>query len=116
VVFTFKKREGIMTLSKKTVIDHIEISRDAAIQVRFALLILEDGEEISSAWHRTSIPPGTDPMQQMAAVNAHLKQMNKDTVKDTSLLEQVCALVHTQEVKARYAEQQKKSMLQIAGN
>ena len=95
-----------MTISKSTILDQIEITRDGTIQVRLAILVLEDGEEISSTWHRTSIPPGTDPVAQMAAVNAHLQQMKKGNVQDTSLIEQVVAIVHTPEVKQRYAEKQ----------
>lgn len=91
-------------IEKKTILDQIEVTRGGTIQVRIALLMLEDGEEISRAWHRTSIPPGTDPAEQMAAVNVHLQQMNKEVVEDISLLESIVALVHTQEVKARYTE------------
>ena len=91
---------------KKTILDKIEITRDGTIQVRLAILVLEDGEEISSSWHRTSIPPGADPGAQMAAVNAHLQQMNKATVTDFSLLTNIVPVVHTKEVKAAYQKKQ----------
>lgn len=94
-------------IEKKTILDQIEITRDGTIQVRLALVLFEDGEEVSSTWHRTSIPPGIDPRAQMAAVNGHLVRMKKQPVKDTLLLEQVCTLVHTKEVSAAYAEKQK---------
>ena len=103
-------------LEKKTIIDQIEITRNGTIQVRLAILVLEDGEEISSAWHRTSIPPGTNSADQMAAVNAHLQQMKKETVQDTSLIEQVVGLVHTPQVKQRYAEKQVNAMEELTAS
>ena len=93
-------------IEKKTILDQIEITRDGTIQVRLALLVLEDGEEISSAWHRTSIPPGADPIKQMAAVNVHLQQMNKAPVASFSLLTDIVPVVHTKEVKAAYQKKQ----------
>ncbi len=93
-------------LEKKTILDQIEVTRDGTIQVRIALLILEDGVELSSAWHRTSIPPGADPGAQMATVNAHLQQMNKAHVTDFSLLKNIVSVVHTKEVKAAYQKKQ----------
>ncbi len=97
-------------IEKKTILDQIEITRDGTIQVRLAILVLEDEEEISSAWHRTSIPPGTKPADQMAAVNIHLQQMKKETIKDFALVEKVVALVHTPEVNKRYTEKQAKTL------
>ena len=93
-------------LEKKTILDQIEITRDGTIQVRLALLVLEDGEEISSAWHRTSIHPGADPVAQMAAVNDHLKLINKAPVADFSLLKNIVSVVHTKEVIFAYAKRQ----------
>lgn len=60
-----------------------------------------------------AVLPGTDPSEQMAAVNAHLQQMKKETVQDTSLIEQVIALVHTPEVKQRYAKKQAQALIDI---
>ena len=100
-------------IEKKTIIDQIEITRDGTIQVRLALLVLEDGEEISSAWHRTSIPPGADLIEQMAAVNVHLQQMKKEAIKDFAPVEKVVALVHTPEVNKRYAEKQAKALKEL---
>lgn len=93
-------------IEKKTILDQIEITRDGNIQVRFALLILEDGEEISSAWHRTSISPGREAVAQIEAVNIHLKQMNKAPIEDFSLLEQIVPVVHTKEVINTYLSKQ----------
>ncbi len=100
-------------LEKKTILDQIELTRDGTIQVRLALQILEDGVELSSTWHRTSIPPGADPGAQMAAVNAHLQQMNKATVTDFSLLTNIVPVVHTKEVNAAYVKKQAKALEEL---
>lgn len=63
---------------RKTVVDQIEITRSGAIQVRFGLLLVEDGIEIDCKWHRTAIAPGGDVDAQISAVNAHLVQMGKE--------------------------------------
>ena len=97
-------------IEKQTILDQIEITRDGTIQVRLALLVLEDDEEISSAWHRTSISPGADPVEQMAAVNVHLQQMNKAPIVDFSWLTNIVPVVHTPEVNKRYADRQAKRL------
>lgn len=84
-------------IEKKTVIDQIEIARDGAIQIRFAVLLMEDGNEIDYKWHRTSVPPGGDIDAQIAAVNSHLSTMGKATVDSGRIaeLKAVAAVVHT---------------------
>lgn len=62
-------------IERKTVVDQIEITRHGTIQIRFGLLLVEDGVEIDCKWHRTCIQAGDDPSNQMAAVNAHLDAM-----------------------------------------
>ena len=94
-------------IEKKTIIDQIEITRSGTIQVRFAILLVEDGTEIDSKWHRTAIEPGGDVDVQLALVNAHLKSMGKAEC-DPSRLEQikgVVALVHTPEAIEQYRAQ-----------
>ena len=103
-------------MEKKTILDQIEITRDGTIQVRLAILVLEDGEEISSAWHRMSIPPGTNPAEQIALVNTHLQQMKKEPLQNAVLIEQVAAVVHTPEVKQRYEEKQAKAMEELTAS
>lgn len=67
-------------IEKQTVLDQIEITRSGAVQLRFALLLVEDGNEIDSRWHRTIIEPGQDIDQQIKLVNAHLAQMGKGQI------------------------------------
>ena len=49
-----------MALSKETVVDKIEVLENGTIQVRAAIRVLEDGEVLSSAYHRHVLQPGDD--------------------------------------------------------
>lgn len=95
-------------IEKKTIIDQIEITRNGTVQVRFGLLLLEDGAEIDSKWHRTNFPPGHDVSAQIAAVNAHLSQMGKPAIsaEDAARIAQVCTQAWTPEVVAAYQASQ----------
>ena len=67
-------------IEQKTIIDQIEILRTGHVQIRFGLLLIEDGKEIDCKWHRTSVAPGGNLDAQIAAVNAHLAQMGRAPV------------------------------------
>lgn len=84
---------------KQTVIDQVEIRRDGTIQIRFGLLLIEDGVEIDSKWHRTVVPPGTDLDAQIAAVNTHLISMGKAEI-DPSEIDRVKAVLPVVQTKA----------------
>ena len=49
-----------MALTKETVVDKIEVLESNAIQVRFAIRVLEDGEALSQTYHRHALQPGDD--------------------------------------------------------
>ena len=49
-----------MALTKETVVDKIEVLESNAIQVRSAIRVLEDGEVLSSSYHRHVLHPGDD--------------------------------------------------------
>ena len=49
-----------MALTSTTHIDRVEILEDGQLQVREAKIILEDGKEISRAYHRKVLDPGVD--------------------------------------------------------
>lgn len=89
---------------KKTVVDQIEVTRAGNIQIRFALLLLEDGKELDSKWHRTAIEPGGDVDAQLAAVNEHLVQMGKAPVElaDVARVKAIVPVVHTPTVVASF--------------
>ena len=68
-------------MQKQTTVNQIEIAGDGSIGVRLAKQIVDDdGTVLSSQWHRTLMPPGTDIDAQMAAVNASLTGMNAAAV------------------------------------
>ena len=67
-------------ITKQTVVDQIEITRNGALQIRIALELVEDGAVLSNKWHRTAVEPGGDVGAQIAAVNEHLAQMGKQPV------------------------------------
>ena len=47
-------------LTKETVIDQITVCENGIVLFREATRILEDGEEISKKYHRSSLTPGQD--------------------------------------------------------
>lgn len=74
-----------MALEKQVVVDKIEIVGDfKMVQVRTATRIVEDGNVISSSFHRHIVAPSDDTSNEDAQVQA------------------ICASVHTQEVRDAY--------------
>ena len=59
-----------MSLEKQQVIDKIEVVENGIIQVRQVTRILEDGQQLSSSYHRWSFAPGSDVSDQPANVRA----------------------------------------------
>ena len=59
-----------MALTKEENIDKIEIVENGIIQVRQVTKILEDGNELSSTYHRWSFEPGSNVSAQPANVQA----------------------------------------------
>jgi len=73
-----------MALKKITSVDLIEVVEDGSIQVRTKTAIFEDGEQISSKFHRHVVAPGSDYSAEDARVQA------------------ICAATHTPEVIEAY--------------
>ena len=59
-----------MALVKKTVVDKIEVLENGTLQVRSATRVLEDGEVLSSSFHRHVLTPGADTSNEDAKVVA----------------------------------------------
>ena len=59
-----------MSLTKQMVIDQITVTENGIILYREATRIMEDGNEISKSYHRTSLTPGQDLTDQPAQVVA----------------------------------------------
>jgi len=73
-----------MALTKQVVVDKIEVLENGCVQVRTATRIVEDGEVISSSYHRHVVCPGDDYSSEDSRVQA------------------ICAATHTAEVIAAY--------------
>jgi hypothetical protein len=74
-----------MALEKQIIVDKVEVVGDFRnVQVRTATRIVEDGNVISSSYHRHVVAPGQDYSAEDAEVQA------------------VCAAVHTPEIVAAY--------------
>ena len=59
-----------MALTKQVIIDKIEVTENGVVQVRQATRIMEDGNQLSQNFHRTSLTPGQDLTGQPANVQA----------------------------------------------
>ena len=49
-----------MSLTKTTTVDQITVTENGIVLYREATRIMEDGNEISKTFHRTSLTPGQD--------------------------------------------------------
>lgn len=77
-----------MALEKIVVVDRVEVLENGCVQARTKTAIMEDGKQISGAFHRHVVAPGDDYSQEDARVQA------------------ICAATHTPEVIAAYAAAQ----------
>ena len=59
-----------MALSKTVTIDQITVTENGIILYREATRIMEDGQQLSQTYHRTSLTPGQDITDQPANVQA----------------------------------------------
>jgi hypothetical protein len=59
-----------MALTKETVIDQITVVENGEVYYREATKIMEDGNQISQTYHRSSLTPGQDLTDQPANVAA----------------------------------------------
>jgi hypothetical protein len=73
-----------MSLEKTVNVDRIEILENGCVQVRIRTSILEDGKQISGAYHRHTVAPGADYSGEDARVQT------------------ICKATHTPEVIAAY--------------
>jgi hypothetical protein len=73
-----------MALEKVTVVDRIEVLESGSVQVRTCTSIMEDGNQISGAYHRHVVAPGDDYSGEDGRVQA------------------ICAATHTPDVIAAY--------------
>ena len=60
-----------MSLTKETVVDQITVTENGIVLYREATRIMEDGNQLSQTYHRTSLTPGQDLTGIPANVVAH---------------------------------------------
>jgi len=60
-----------MAITKEKVIDQITVTENGIVLYREATRIMEDGQQLSQTYHRTSLTPGQDLAGQPASVVAH---------------------------------------------
>ena len=60
-----------MAITKETVVDQITVTENGIVLYREATRIMEDGNQLSQTYHRTSLTPGQDLAGQPANVVAH---------------------------------------------
>jgi hypothetical protein len=77
-----------MALEKILVVDKVEVVENGTVQVRTATRIVEDGNVISTSYHRHTIAPGEDYSNECDKVKA------------------ICQATHTAEVIAAYQAMQ----------
>jgi len=82
-----------MALSKVTVVDQITVVGNGIVQYREATRIMEDGNQLSQTYHRTSLTPGQDVTDQDDKVQA------------------ICKAAWTKDVIAAYKAQQEANQL-----
>jgi len=82
-----------MALTKETVVDQITVVENGTVQYREATRIMEDGNQISQTYHRTSLTP------------------EQDLTGVPSNVAAICNLTWTPEVIAAYKAQQEANQL-----
>ena len=60
VLVRHKPKGTIMSLTKSTVIDSITVTENGIVLYREATRIMEDGNQLSQTFHRSSLTPGQD--------------------------------------------------------
>jgi DNA-binding transcriptional LysR family regulator len=60
-----------MAIAKETAVDQITVTENGIVLYREATRIMEDGQQLSQTYHRTSLTPGQDLTGQPANVVAH---------------------------------------------
>jgi DNA-binding transcriptional LysR family regulator len=60
-----------MAITKETAVDQITVTENGTVLYREATRIMEDGNELSKTFHRTSLVPGQDTTGIPANVVAH---------------------------------------------
>lgn len=84
-----------MTLTKTTLNDQIEIVGDyKAVQIRTAIVIKEDGQELSRSFHRRNLQPGS--------LGSDGKWVATDISSESTEIQGICNASWTDDVKSAH--------------
>lgn len=72
-------------ITRRSIVEQIEILTSGGVGVRMALQLLEDGKVVASKWHRTMIPVGVSPAEQLAFVNDHLGRLGEAVISSADI-------------------------------
>lgn len=101
-----------MAITKRVVLDQIEIRPDGTLQIRLDKQVVEDGTVLSREYHRTAIPPGTkvegppNKPGQLDFVDAHLAAMGWPALEAGARerIKRIVKVEHTREVVQAHRE------------
>lgn len=72
-------------IEQKTMLDRVELARDGSVSMRLALIIENDGQVLSTQYHRLAIDIYGDVVEQMGGVVAHLASMGYPPLPESAL-------------------------------
>lgn len=72
-------------IERKTMLDRVELSRDGSVSIRLALMLVENGVELHTQYHRCSIDINGDVVTQMADVVGHLAEQGFPPLPESAL-------------------------------
>lgn len=73
-------------IEQKTMLDRVELARDGSVSMRLALIIENDGQVLSTQYHRLAIDIYGDVVEQMGDVVAHLASMGYPPLPESALV------------------------------
>lgn len=82
-----------MTLSRKTIIDDIHVTRSGEVKVTLAIIVLDDADEIAASYSYVDIKAGSTVDEQVVLINDELALTKKPPVEDFSLLKKIAEVV-----------------------
>jgi hypothetical protein len=93
-------------MEKRTIVDQIECTASGIIQIRMKKQIIDGDAVAAEQYHRTVLEPGSDLDAQVAAVNAHLKQMGYPNIEAEGVerVRRIAEVEHTAKVVQDYRD------------
>ena len=72
-------------IEQRTMLDRVELGRDGSVSMRLALIIENDGQVLSTQYHRLALDIYGDVVEQMGGVVAHLASMGYPPLPESAL-------------------------------